>query len=192
MKIGEIYKILDEISPFASQEEWDNSGLLVGSFETCAQRVYLSLDVDDELLDEVHSGKLTREQVKELYAKTEKKLDIKTGDFAIVSTRYGRDMVKVIGQTKKTVGIKAADIVTIERKANSDDFSKAKKNKSKEDEAFRVFKEKVAFHGLDMKLISVHFLTDEQKAIFFFSSDNRVDFRELVKDLVSVFKMAIL
>ena len=126
-----------------------------------------------------------------LYAKTEKKLDIKTGDFAIVSTRYGRDMAKVIGQTKKTVGIKAADIVTIERKANSDDFSKAEENKSKEDEAFRVFKEKVALHGLDMKLVSVHFLTDEQKAIFFFSSDNRVDFRELVKDLVSIFKMRI-
>ena len=53
MKIGEIYKILDEISPFASQEEWDNSGLLVGSFETSAERVYLSLDVDDGLLDEV-------------------------------------------------------------------------------------------------------------------------------------------
>ena len=58
MKIGEIYKILDEISPFASQEEWDNSGLLVGSFEASAQRVYLSLDVDDELLDEVQPNSL--------------------------------------------------------------------------------------------------------------------------------------
>ena len=58
MKIGEIYKILDEISPFASQEKWDNSGLLVGSFETSAERVYLSLDVDDELLDEVQPNSL--------------------------------------------------------------------------------------------------------------------------------------
>ena len=58
MKIGEIYKILDEISPFASQEEWDNSGLLVGSFETSAERVYLSLDVDDELLDEAQPNSL--------------------------------------------------------------------------------------------------------------------------------------
>ena len=58
MKIGEIYKILDEISPFASQEEWDNSGLLVGSFEASAERVYLSLDVDDELLDEVQPNSL--------------------------------------------------------------------------------------------------------------------------------------
>lgn len=58
MKIGEIYKILDEISPFANQEEWDNSGLLVGSFEAGAQRVYLSLDVDDELLDEAQPNSL--------------------------------------------------------------------------------------------------------------------------------------
>ena len=58
MKIGEIYKILDEISPFASQEEWDNSGLLVGSFETGAERVYLSLDIDDELLDKAQPNSL--------------------------------------------------------------------------------------------------------------------------------------
>ena len=58
MKIGEIYKILDEISPFASQEEWDNSGLLVGSFEAIVERVYLSLDVDDELLDEAQPNSL--------------------------------------------------------------------------------------------------------------------------------------
>ena len=58
MKIGEIYKILDEISPFASQEEWDNSGLLVGSFEASTERVYLSLDVDDELLDEAQPNSL--------------------------------------------------------------------------------------------------------------------------------------
>lgn len=58
MKIGEIYRILDEISPFASQEEWDNSGLLVGSFETGVERVYLSLDVDDDLLDEAQPNSL--------------------------------------------------------------------------------------------------------------------------------------
>ena len=58
MKIGEIYKILDDISPFASQEEWDNSGLLVGSFEASAGSVYLSLDVDDELLDEAQPNSL--------------------------------------------------------------------------------------------------------------------------------------
>lgn len=70
-------------------------------------------------------------------------------------------------------------------------MEKAEVNRKKEIDAEKVFKEKVEFHKLDMKLISVHFLQEEQKALFFFSSENRVDFRELVKDLVSVFKMRI-
>ncbi len=126
-----------------------------------------------------------------LYAKNEKNLDVKNGDFVVVQTRYGKDMAKVLGQSKKPIGIKLCDIVVIERIATEDDIEKARENKLKEEEAFKVFKEKVALHKLDMKLISVHFLTDEQKALFFFSSENRVDFRELVKDLVSVFKMRI-
>ena len=53
MKIAEIYKILDEICPFASQESWDNSGLQVGSFDSEFERIYLSLDIDSELLQNV-------------------------------------------------------------------------------------------------------------------------------------------
>ncbi len=126
-----------------------------------------------------------------LYAKNEKNLDVKAGDFVIVQTRYGKDIAKVLGQSKRPIGIKLCDIVAIDRKATDEDLEKVRENKSKEEEAFKVFKEKVAIHKLDMKLITVHFLIDEQKALFFFSSENRVDFRELVKDLVSVFKMRI-
>ncbi len=126
-----------------------------------------------------------------LYARNDKKLDIEQGDYVIVPTRYGRDMAKVTGQAKKPVAIKPADVVTIDRKATKEDIKQDEENKAKEKDAFRIFKEKVEVHNLDMKLVSVHFLVDEQKALFFFSSDNRVDFRELVKDLVSVFKMRI-
>lgn len=126
-----------------------------------------------------------------VYAKNNKKLNLKPGDFVVIPTRYGKDMAKVLGFSKKPMGIKMADIVQIERKANDEDLAKAEENRIKEKDAFKVFKEKVQFHKLDMKLISVHFLSDEAKALFFFSSENRVDFRELVKDLVSVFKMRI-
>ncbi len=126
-----------------------------------------------------------------LYAKNDKNIDIQTGDYVIVPTRYGKDMARVLGSSKKPMGIKPSDVVVIERKASKEDLDKAKEFKEKEKEAFSVFKEKVAYHKLDMKLITVHFLIDEQKALFFFSSENRVDFRELVKDLVSVFKMRI-
>ncbi|MBQ1949075.1 MAG: hypothetical protein II367_02830 [Treponema sp.] len=126
-----------------------------------------------------------------IYARNDKKVDFRLGEYVIIPTRYGKDMARVSGLSKKPMGVKSADIVAIERKANKDDLAKAEEYKRKEKEAFAVFKEKVALHKLDMKLITVHFLIDEPKALFFFSSDNRVDFRELVKDLVSVFKMRI-
>jgi len=117
--------------------------------------------------------------------------ELKGGDQIIIPTRYGKDMALVLGRTKHPVGLKPSDIVKIERKANEGDIEKFKELASKEDEAFKIFKEKVSEHGLDMKLVAVHFLLEESKALFFFSSENRVDFRELVKDLVSVFKMRI-
>lgn len=118
-------------------------------------------------------------------------LELNAGDFVIVPTRYGKDLALVLGLAKTPVGIKPDDVVIIDRKATKEDLKKAEDLKQKEIDAFKIFKEKVAYHKLDMKLISTHFLVDEQKALFFFSSDNRVDFRELVKDLVSVFKMRI-
>ena len=126
-----------------------------------------------------------------LYAKTNNNLTLKAGEYVIVPTRYGKDMALVLGESKKPIGIKQSDIVVVERKASKEDLQKREELKKKEKEAFPVFKEKVALHKLDMKLVDVHFLFEEQKALFFFSSDNRVDFRELVKDLVSVFKMRI-
>lgn len=126
-----------------------------------------------------------------LYARNEKKIDFVQGDYVIVQTRYGRDLARVLGQARKPIGIKPADVIQIERKATKEDLAKSEENKKRDAEAYRVFKEKVDYHHLDMKLIAVHFLVDEPKALFFFSSENRVDFRELVKDLVSVFKMRI-
>ncbi len=119
------------------------------------------------------------------------KLAFEPGNFVIVPTRYGNDLAVVLGKAKHPVGIKPSDIVEIIRKASKEDLLRAKELKEKEKEAFKIFKEKANKHKLEMKLIGTHFLLDEQKALFFFSSDNRVDFRELVKDLVSVFKMRI-
>ena len=126
-----------------------------------------------------------------LYAKTQNNLKLNAGDYVITPTRDGKDMGKVLGESKKPIGIKQSDIVTVDRKATDEDMKKREELIKKEKEAFPIFKEKVAQHKLDMKLVETHFLFDEQKALFFFSSDNRVDFRDLVKDLVSVFKMRI-
>ena len=126
-----------------------------------------------------------------LYATAPQDCTLAAGDFIAVSTRYGKDLAKVLGIVKKPIGIRAQDIVEAECKASPEDLSRAADLRKKEKEALRIFKEKTAAHKLDMKPLGVHYLFDEQKVLFFFSSDNRVDFRELVKDLVSVFKIRI-
>jgi cell fate regulator YaaT (PSP1 superfamily) len=126
-----------------------------------------------------------------IYATVPDGMKLVDGEKVIVPTRYGLDLAENMGKSKVPVGIKPGDVVQIERKATEEDLAKAESLVETEKNAFTVFREKVALHRLDMKLIIVHFLVGEPKALFFFSSDNRVDFRELVKDLVAVFKMRI-
>lgn len=126
-----------------------------------------------------------------LFAVIEPNKEYAPGTYVIVPTRYGKDLGVVLGCAKKPIGIKQEDIIAIARVANKEDLARAASFVEKEAEASKIFKEKVANHKLDMKLVCTHFLLEEQKALFFFSADNRVDFRELVKDLVSVFRMRI-
>lgn len=168
------------------------------------------IDIDDENLasleddireENINSGNFTfpdelyklklEYSFEGIYATAPKGLKLKDGDYVFVPTRYGLDLALNMGRANTPVGIKPSDVVEISRKASKDDLEKAENLKETEKNAFKTFREKVEQHHLDMKLISVHFLVGEQKALFFFSSDNRVDFRELVKDLVSIFKMRI-
>ncbi|WP_428770703.1 regulatory iron-sulfur-containing complex subunit RicT [Treponema sp. HNW] len=126
-----------------------------------------------------------------LYASASDELKLEAGDSVIVPTRYGKDMARVLGIAKKPIGVRPQDIVEIEKKASAEDLQRAAELKKKEKESLRIFKEKTAAHKLDMKPVGVHYLSEEQKVLFFFSSESRVDFRELVKDLVSVFKIRI-
>lgn len=125
-----------------------------------------------------------------LYA-THPTLELVMGDYVMLTTRYGKDIAFVMGKVRVPLGIRPDDVVAIERKAGKDDLVKAAEFKEKEAIAFRVFREKVEQHKLDMKLIAAHYLLDEPKILFFFSAENRVDFRDLVKDLVTIFKMRI-
>lgn len=85
----------------------------------------------------------------------------------------------------------SAGIDRIDRVAAPDDMKRYYQNLENEEEALHVCREKIQKHNLDMKLVTAHFLLGEPKALFFFTSDDRVDFRELVKDLVSVFRLRI-
>jgi cell fate regulator YaaT (PSP1 superfamily) len=108
----------------------------------------------------------------------------------LVPTRYGRDLAQVIGPVRGNVQA-VSEIAWIERPADRGDLEKADYNHGLEKDAFHICKEKIEGRRLEMKLVLVHYLLEEPKILFFFTAENRVDFRELVKDLVSVFKMRI-
>jgi len=94
--------------------------------------------------------------------------------------------------TKEPRKIKVdGEVLWLDHLATPQEMARYTENASKEEHAIVVCREKILKHGLAMKLIAAHFLLGEQKVIFFFTADERVDFRELVKDLVAVFKMRI-
>jgi cell fate regulator YaaT (PSP1 superfamily) len=115
---------------------------------------------------------------------------LENGGKVLVPTRYGRDLAQIIGPINRN-GPLPAEIALIERPASEEDLEKAQRNNEQEKNAFEICRQKIDAHRLEMKLVSVHYLLDEPKILFFFTAENRVDFRELVKDLVSVFKTRI-
>jgi cell fate regulator YaaT (PSP1 superfamily) len=116
---------------------------------------------------------------------------LSVGSSVIVPTRYGRDLAEVTGVVQGARSSAVLRITRIERRATREDMEKARRNRENEESAFDICKEKIERHDLRMKLVRVHYLLEEGKILFFFTADNRVDFRELVKDLVAVFKTRI-
>lgn len=119
-------------------------------------------------------------------------LDINKGDHVIVETARGIEYGTTVSGVKE---IEDEEVVqplkTVLRIANEKDDEQEIKNKEKEKEAFKICLEKIRAHELDMKLIDAEYTFDNNKILFYFTSDGRVDFRELVKDLASVFRTRI-
>lgn len=113
------------------------------------------------------------------------------GDRVIAPTRYGKDMCTVLGTVTAPGFVRADDVVKIERMALAADIERRALDEEKERKAYVLCQEKIKAHNLPMKLVFAHYLFDEQKVLFFFTADSRVDFRNLVKDLVGIFKMRI-
>ena len=119
-------------------------------------------------------------------------LDINEGESVIVETARGMEFGTVSSGPRK---VKEKDIVKplkkIVRIANEKDIARNEENLKKRDEAMQLCQKKIDKHGLGMKLVDVEYTFDNNKIIFYFTADGRVDFRELVKDLASVFRMRI-
>lgn len=125
------------------------------------------------------------------YCRCDPSAKVECGDYVIISTRYGNDVGRVQGEADVSDGIDEGEIRTIKRTASNADLKRYDELKNQEQRAYEICRDKIVEHGLDMKLVSAHYLLEEPKILFFFIADSRVDFRELVKDLVTVFKTRI-
>jgi cell fate regulator YaaT (PSP1 superfamily) len=115
-------------------------------------------------------------------------MELSPGAMVVVPTRYGSELGKVLGREAEAPRQELRPIIRI---AGPSDLSRANENDMREERAYSLCREKIEARELDMKLVSAHYLLDEQKILFLFTAENRVDFRELVKDLVAAFKMRI-
>lgn len=118
--------------------------------------------------------------------------NIKIGDHVIVETARGIEYgYVVLGNREVDESKVVPPLKPVIRMATQEDETVEKRNKEKEKEAFRICQEKIKKHSLEMKLIDAEYTFDNNKVLFYFTADGRIDFRELVKDLASVFKTRI-
>ncbi|MDE7299134.1 MAG: stage 0 sporulation family protein [Lachnospiraceae bacterium] len=118
--------------------------------------------------------------------------DIKQGQHVIVETARGVEYGYVVLGCREVEDEKVIQpLKEVIRLATPEDDATQQRNKAKEKDAFRICLEKIAKHGLEMKLIDCEYTFDNNKVLFYFTADGRIDFRELVKDLASVFKTRI-
>ncbi|MDY3297182.1 stage 0 sporulation family protein, partial [Selenomonas sp.] len=120
------------------------------------------------------------------------RLEIEKGDHVIVETARGMECGEVVVGPRE---VEDKDVVfpvrIVQRIASDDDLQRVADNKEREKEAFDVGVQKIAAHHLPMKLVDVEYTFDRNKIVFYFTADGRIDFRELVKDLASVFRTRI-
>ena len=120
------------------------------------------------------------------------KFQIEQGSHVIVETARGVEYGWVVTGPKE---VKDEEVVqplkSVIRLATDQDRRTVEKNKEREREAFQICQEKIQKHGLEMKLIDAEYTFDNNKVLFYFTADGRIDFRDLVKDLASVFRTRI-
>ena len=130
--------------------------------------------------------------VGKIYYFSPKNLEIKSGDHVIVETARGVEYGNVVLPPRDVEDEKVVQpLKEVIRIANAQDDKKEESNRKREKEAYQICLKKIKEHGLEMKLIDVEYTFDNNKVLFYFTADGRIDFRELVKDLAAIFKTRI-
>jgi cell fate regulator YaaT (PSP1 superfamily) len=131
-------------------------------------------------------------QAGKIYYFSPGKFQIKKGDKVIVETARGVEFGSVVGEMKEIPDEEVMQpLKPVIRIATEEDKRNEEKNREREKEAFRICTEKIREHELDMKLINAEYTFDNNKVLFYFTAEGRIDFRELVKDLAAVFRTRI-
>lgn len=131
-------------------------------------------------------------QAGKIYFFSPGKLHVKQGDKVIVETARGVEFGSVVSGPKEVPDETIMQpLKSVIRIATEEDKRNEERNREKEKEAFEVCLEKIRKHELDMKLINAEYTFDNNKVLFYFTADGRIDFRELVKDLAAVFRTRI-
>ncbi len=121
-----------------------------------------------------------------------KDIEFRRADHVIVETARGVEYGTVVLPNMEVEDSKVTQpLKNVIRKATEDDDEREKRNREKEKDAYKICQEKIHKHGLEMKLINAEYTFDNNKVLFYFTADGRVDFRELVKDLAGVFRTRI-
>jgi len=126
-----------------------------------------------------------------LYDFNAAEMEIAVGDRVVVDTERGLSIAQVMRGPVEREAAAADKLVTIKRKATADDLATVERNRQKEDEAFDFCLRRIVERSMQMKLVRVEYQFDGSKAVFYFTADGRVDFRDLVKDLAHTFHTRI-
>ena len=119
-------------------------------------------------------------------------LTLHEGDQVVVETSKGSELGACVSEVHDLPENKVfSPLRPVLRLATQDDLRRAEQNRAREKNAFAICEERIAAHGLEMKLVDVEYSFEGNKAMFFFTADGRVDFRELVKDLAATFHVRI-
>ena len=130
--------------------------------------------------------------VGKIYYFDPKEYEIRLYDHVIVETARGMEYGKVVMPPKEIPDEEVVHpLKEVLRMATKEDDEREKANRQQEREAYKVCQQKIREHNLDMKLIDAEYTFDNNKVLFYFTADGRIDFRDLVKDLAGIFKTRI-
>ena len=182
----------DETPDIAVMEalEKDSESTLFGTDpDDCKIQIEIS---DEENVKMIHVAGVRFKPNGKIYFFDKGEVKLKSGAYAIVDTARGLEFGEVAFSDRE---VKESSLVlplrNVIRAATDEDIERNKQNKIKEEEAFKICLERIEKHELTMKLIEAQYSFDNSKLLFYFTSETRVDFRELVKDLAGIFRTRI-